>query len=311
MFDRLKKKIFNSIFLLCLVFAVAVSTVSYIVIVSKLHDTQIAKSNSNCASAARMAATYISQAMRFVENTAARKSLSQALTGGESDVSQELNRLCNYAVKIDGATLYGYDGHMSYSAEMGAPPTLEELKQEPQIAAFLESAARTHISVRNTSVAGVYNKTYYNAANGVISCMAKIYAGDTVCGILVADILPETLFSQRMLYKSFDTDCKFVIGSGDVLFTADGEVKSILTAGDRGYYLVSGELTDSSRLQMYVSKAAYDKQCLIIGGAMIAFLCVLLCLLSWTARRISRNAVAPLEKLNEQMRLTNLPEISG
>ncbi len=311
MFDRLKKRIFNSIFLLCLVFAVAVSTISYIVIVSNLYDAQIAKSNSNCGSAAKMASTYISQAMRFVENTAARRSLSLALTGGEYDVSQDLNRLCNYAVKIDGATLYGYDGHMSYSAELGAPPTLEELKAQPDILAFLEGNERTHISVRASAVAGVYNRTHYNAASGVISCMAKIYAGAEPCGILVADILPETLFSQRMLYTSFDTDCRFVICAGDQLFTADADVKQIVSGADRGYYLVSRTLTEDSRLQMYVSKAGYDRQCLMIGAAMIAFLSVLLCLLAWAARSVSRKAVTPLERLNEQMNLTNLPEVGG
>ncbi len=312
MFERLKKRIFNSIFLLCLVFAVTVSTISYVVIVSDLYDTQIAKSNLNCTSAAKMAATYISQVMRFVENAASRRELQAALSGGSYDVTQELNRLCNYSIQIDGATLYGYDGHMTYSAEMGAPPTLEELNTEPDIAAFLQSEQQTHISLRVSHVAGVYNRTYYNEANGVISCIVKIYVEGEARGILVADILPETLFAQRMLYSSFDADCHFVIEKEGQVFTSDREVKTLLRGENRGYpgyYIVSRQLTQDSQLQMYVSKAGYDRQCLVIGGAMIAFLAVLICAVSYTARRISRNAVAPLEKLNEQMNLTNLPEI--
>ncbi len=314
MFDGLKKNIFNSIFLLCLVFAVTVGSVSYSVIVSRLYDAQIAKSNSNCSSAAKMADAYISQVMRFAENAASRRELILAAAGGEADASGELNRLCSYSIQIDGATLYGYDGHMSYSAEMGAPPTLEELRTEPDIRDFLDSDLLTHVSVRVSHVAEVYKRNHYNGANGVISCIVKLYAQGIPCGILVADILPETLFSQRMVYSSFDASCSFVIESAGRLLTADPQVERIVSGEDRGYpgyYRVSRQLQVGSSLQMYVSKAGYDRQCLVIGGAMIAFLSLLIFLVYCCARSISRNAVAPLEKLNEQMELTNLPDING
>ncbi len=307
MFDKLKNNIFSSIFWLCLVFAVAVSAISYVVIVSNLYNTQKAKSVSNCNSAAKMASTYLLQVMSFVENTASRSALAQAASGGEHDATQELNQLCNYSIKIDGATLYGYDGHMIYSSELGAPPALEELKREADILAFLEGEGQTHVSVRVTHVAGVYNRTYYNSANGVISCMAKIYKDGIACGVLVADVLPETLFSQRMRYSSFDMPCYFVIRVGNTVFSADESVKQLITEGSRNYYMASGGLTDDSSIQMYVSKENFARQCLVIGGAMAAVLMVLLCTIYHMANKISRNAVAPLEKLNQQMNLTNLP----
>ncbi|MGM9632601.1 MAG: hypothetical protein ACI3XL_05880 [Eubacteriales bacterium] len=308
MFYKLKKRIYNSIFLLSLIFAITVSVISYVVIISNLYDLQVAKSNSNCSSAVKMTSTYITQVMSFVENTASQSMLSEAILGNDYDVSNELNRLCNYSVKIDGATLYGFNGYMAYSAEMGAPPTLDELLREADIMRFIESDEQTHISIRTDNVADVYNRTYYNSENGVISCMSKIYSDGEVCGILVSDLLPETLFSSRLLYNSFGEPCHFVIQNGEDILNADADVRDIISNGSafNGYYITSRELMEGSTLQMYVSKGGYIRQCFVIFAAMLAYLFLLIFAVSYLAKRISRNAVAPLEKLNRQMNM-NIP----
>ncbi len=302
-----------SIFCLSLIFALTVSLVSYIVIVSNLYSNQVEKSESNTESAAKMTSAYIVQAMSFVENAASQSHFSSALSGAGIEIGDDLNRLCNYSVKIDGATLYGLSGYTTYSAGIGLPPTLDELKSEGDIAEFINSDKTTHISIRVTNVAAVYNMASYNSENGVISCMCKIYKDGETVGLLVADILPSSLFSQKLRYSSFDSDCRFAITNGSSLLDGGDNVKEITAEGGSlgKYYTSESDIVGGGKLSMYVSIEKFIYQCYFILFVMMIYTGLLLIAVSCISRSVSESAVSPLERLNGQMneirKLSNAP----
>lgn len=87
--------------------------------------------------------------MGIVENASKNDSLERVLTGGTAwDIISVLDGICNYAVKVDGAVLYGYNGYTAYSAGVGSPPSLDQLREDEDFEKFMLSDERSLVSVR-------------------------------------------------------------------------------------------------------------------------------------------------------------------
>lgn len=108
MFAKMRKRIFNSVFYVVLAFVLLISGVSFGVTANNLTQTQRQRAQANAENGVKGAETYLSAVMGFVEQTSRLKGVVDAVSGADvSGASRALDGLCGYAVKIDGAMLYG------------------------------------------------------------------------------------------------------------------------------------------------------------------------------------------------------------
>ncbi len=307
MFIKLRKKIFNSIFFVILGFVILLTAISYTIIFKNLTDSQKQRTVSNAESGVRSLSFYFSTAMGFVENCAKNPDVVDAVTGKSlSNITPKLNELCDYALKIDGVTLYGYNGYTAYSAGVGAPPSLESLKSVEDIDTFISSEDITFVSVRNDAVCGTYHSNLYPAEKGVVSCMAKVYDGDAV-GLIVADILPETLCSGRLNSESFDSkSAVFLIGTSiitddEVFKKYYAETQPFTNTKDGKYYLATATYENGFSVAVFAPKSNFFKRLTILFVAFCLFDLTIILLGAAFARFISAKTVNPLDNLYRRM----------
>jgi hypothetical protein len=211
-----------------IVFVLLLSSISYFVIVRNMYNSQANRTHQNVESCLDSGSSYVSTVMGFVKNTSLNARIIDVVKGDVSDISASLNALCNHSVKIDGVILYGYNGYVAYSAGVGSPPTLEELLSNEEIRSFVESDEDSLVSVRTEGLAQVYNYNRYDQRKGIVSCIQKVYSEGDAIGLLVADILPETISSLKFNYQSFGVEGKVYLSNGDLLTDDDELVKSYL-----------------------------------------------------------------------------------
>lgn len=160
MFSKLRKKLFYSVFFVSLAFVLALSAVSYSLIVTSVYDSQQNRAVSCAENGSAGCTTYLNTISGFVESTAGKSAILDATQGVVSPgVISLLDALCNKSVKIDGAILYGTSGYVAYSAGVGAPPSLEELLSNEEINAFFWSENKQFVSVRRSGEKSRYD--YY------------------------------------------------------------------------------------------------------------------------------------------------------
>lgn len=311
MFSKLRKKIFYSVFFVSLTFVLALSAVSYCLILASVYDSQRKMAASCAENGSAGCTTYLNTVSGFVESTAGKSAVLYATKGVVSpEVISLLDALCNKSVKIDGAILYGADGYVAYSAGVGVPPTFEELLSDKEIDAFFRSEDRQFVSVRSSAYARVYNSAFYDDGAGIISCMSKVVSesGETT-GLLVADILPETLVDEKLSYSAFDIAGESYIVKNEKTL---GVMKQSLNFSKKAritdkYNLSTAEFADGAIVAIRFSLANFRSQAIIILAAFIAVDIVLMLVAYLFAHKLSKSVEAPLDDLLLKMKESNLP----
>ncbi len=308
MFSRLYKRIFNSMLLMVIVFVLLLSSISYFVIVRNMYNSQANRTHQNVQSCLDSGHSYISTVMGFVKNASLNERLIDVVEGDVSDISTSLNSLCNHSVKIDGVILYGYNGYVAYSAGVGSPSTLEELLSNEKIRSFVQSDKDSFVSVRTEALAQVYNYNRYDSRKGIISCIQKVYSGDEDIGLLVADILPETISSLRFNCQSFGVEGEAYLSNGNLLTDDDELAKSFQSedknglSNDKKNYIVTSEMKDGWQVVIYVPQYRFLQISVEIFGVFLVVDIVLILLGVLFARYLSDRLVVPLNNLYKRAR---------
>lgn len=306
MFSKLQKKIFYSVFFVSLAFILLLSAVSYSLIIASVYDSQRKMAISCAENGSAGCTTYLNTVSGFVESTAGKSAISDATVGIVSpEVISLLDGLCNKSVKIDGAILYGTEGYVSYSAGVGVPPTFGELLADKEIKAFFDSENTHFVSIRKSTYARVYNSSFYDDDSGIISCISKVVSdsGETT-GLLVADILPETLVGEKLSYSAFDmAGDGFIVKNGETLGVRkenfDVSKKARLT--DK-YNLFTAEFEDDTVVAMRFSLTNFRNQVIIIFFAFFGVDVVLTLVSYFFANRLSKSVETPLDDLLQKMK---------
>lgn len=307
MFGKLRKKIFYSVFLVAVVLVISISMVSYILIVDNVFEMQKERANSCVESGVSGAKTYIMAIMGFVENTAKNTSIISACKYGYGSPTSLLDDLCNNSVVIDGAVLYGLNGYIRYSAGVGAPPTLDEIRSIDDVNNFLLSDENKLVSIRKSVIAKAYHSAYYNEDGGIISCMAKVIDEDgEIVGILVGDITPMTLIKEKLDYSAFDSEANVkIIKGGAVLST--GVLLSDYTkdSGDSIFdeaYIASSDFINESQISMRFSVSSFKSQILLILFILLSIDLLLILLAFIWAYKFAKSVETPLNILQNKMK---------
>ena len=308
MFNRLYKRIFNSMLLMVIVFVLLLSSISYFVIVRNMYSSQVNRTHQNVQSCLDSGHSYISTVMGFVKNASLNDRLIDVVEGDVSDISASLNALCNHSVKIDGVILYGYNGYVAYSAGVGSPSTLEELLSNEEISNFVQTDKDSFVSVRTDALAQVYNYNRYDSRKGIISCIQKVYSGDEEVGLLVADILPETISSLKFNCQSFGVEGKAYLSNGNLL-TDDYELaKSFRNeeknglSNDKKNYIVTSEMKDGWQVVIYAPQHKFLEISFEIFAMFLAVDIILILLGALFTRYLSDRLIVPLNNLYKRAR---------
>lgn len=307
MFVKLRKKIFNSIFLIVLAFVLITSAVSYATIVGYIYNSQRQRTVKNAQSGVVGCQNYLDAVMGFVSNTCAKQEVVDALQGNSAEIAHSLDDLCNNYVRIDGVILYGTNGYVAYSAGTGSVPSLNALSEVSEIKQFLNSSQKSFISVRKQAISQVYNKTFYNSRQGIVSCLHKVYAADgTLLGILEADILPQTLYNAKLGYSSFGATSQGFFVNDEGLFAAtdvfsDYNVKSDTATSDMKYFSVRVAFDERTDVVLFVPLAEFIKRAVVLFFVFFAIDVVLVCVGAIVAFAVRDSVLAPLGKLLDKM----------
>lgn len=311
MFSKLRKKIFYSVFFVSLAFVLALSAVSYCLILASVYDSQRNLAASCAVNGSAGCTTYLNTVSGFVESTAGKSAISDATLGIVSpEVISLLDALCNKSVKIDGAILYGKDGYVAYSAGVGAPPSFAELLADENIYAFFVSGKKQFVSVRNSIYAKVYNSAFYDDGAGIISCMSKVLSEDgETAGLLVADILPQTLVNEKLSYSAFDISGEGFIVKDEKTFDTKKETlvfPKMPRITDK-YNVSTAEFADGAIIAMRFSLANFRNQAIIIFAAFVGVDILLAFVAYLFSYKLSKSVEEPLDDLLLKMKESSLP----
>ncbi len=289
-----------------IVFVLLLSSISYFVIVRNMYNSQANITHQNAQSCLDSGRSYISTVMGFVKNASLNDKIINVVEGNVSDVSTLLNSLCNHSVKIDGVILYGYNGYVAYSAGVGSPPTLDELLLNEIISNFVQNDEDSVVSVRTEALAQAYNYNRYDSRKGIVSCIQKVYSKGEAVGLLVADILPETISSLKFNCKSFGVEGKAYLSDGSLL-TDDYELaKSFQSedknglSNDKRSYIVTSEMKAGWQVVIYAPQYEFWQISFVIFAVFLAVDIILIRLGIFFARYLSDKLIVPLNNLHKR-----------
>lgn len=308
MFTKMRKRIFNSIFYVVVAFVLLISVVSFGVTANNIQQTQRQRAEANAESGVKGVETYLSAVMGFVGQTSRQKGVLDAVSGADvAGASRALDGLCGYAVKIDGAILYGANGFVAYSSGVGSPPSFNELMSVHDVYDFYHSEQEGYVSMRKQAVAHMYNRAFYNAADGIISVMRKVYDRDgSLKGLLIADVTPETLCSVKLVYNSFGVRssaflCKGELLSSDETFNGYFNAKREGQTEDGRYFVAAADMPNGEKVVLFTSLREFNKRLLLMAGIIVAIDVILISLAALFANYVASKVVNPLDELLKRM----------
>lgn len=304
----MRKRIFNSVFYVVVAFVLLISGVSFGVTANNLNQTQRQRAQANAESGVKGVETYLSAVMGFVEQTSRQKGVTDAVSGVDvSGASRALDGLCGYAVKIDGAILYGANGFVAYSSGVGSPPSFAELMSINDVADFYYGGEEVYVSMRKQAVAHMYNRVFYNTANGIISVMRKVYGRDgSVIGLLIADITPETLCSVKLVYNCFGVRSAAFLSNGELLtdneaFNAYFAEQSCGQTKDGRYFTACADMPNGEKVVLFTSLNEFNKRLALMAGIIVSIDVILISFGALFANYVANSVVDPLDELLKRM----------
>lgn len=307
MFNKLQKKVYNSVLLIIVLFALLISAISYCAISFNMFSSQAQRTLQNVQSGIAGCQNYFSTVMGFVKNGAKNPQIINAVQGQAGDISAQLNGLTNNSVQIDGAILYGFNGYVAYSGGVGSPPSLQQLMQIEQIGNFVLSEQESCVCVRNSVVAKAYQHSPYNQQKGIVSVINKVYSNGVAVGILVADILPQTLYDQKLSLYSFGSESYTFLQSDGLLcdnsqFAA--YASSVTTNGftqDKSYYCAVSHSQEGWSVITFVPQKVFRQRLAAILGVFVAVDVILISLGMLFASNVADSVIKPLNNVSKKM----------
>lgn len=247
---------------------------------------------------------YISSAMAFTYNLSLNDDIIEKLNSPDAKpINDTLNTVCNYPLKMDAVSLYSLDGAIYTSSTVTRPPTLDELKSDPVINAFLSSEDTNAVSMRTSHVAAIYNNVVYPEKKGVISVCQKVYDGDVVKGVIFTDILPANLYEYIFAEGQFKEAIAFIYtDNGHFEYNDNSSQVNLLSEKNTRYFKYSETAKNGLfTITVFDSKKDYNvniaKLIAILAGASA----LLTIAVVFAARYTAKSVTSRLDKLSEKM----------
>lgn len=275
-----------------------------------LEDAYTDNGQSMAERAMSLCMLYINSVSSETYNLATDESIISVLKqeSGQTIVSR-LDSACNYSLRIDAICVYAENGTVYTSSEISAQPTLEALKTNEGIAAFIEGDSDLFISLRTDNIAEIYHNISYQKKLGIVTCCRKVYDGDgNTIGYIFADILPSNLYSYIISGLNLQDAVTF-ISSGDMYFeyANNSENEALLNGSYGGWFKFEIASHDPAlTLTIFTGIGEYVSKVTIMTAVLIGISAILIIITHFVVRHMTNNFTNRLESLATKMKSTTM-----
>lgn len=304
MFKNLYRKIYLPIILIAIALILFVDVFAIILQSNTLKTAYRAMGEKRIARAMDSYELYISSAAAFTYNLSLDEDIVAKLNSPEAkSIIDKLNTACNYSLKMDAVSLYSLDGAVYTSSTVTQPPTLDELKSDPEINAFFSGDDDNAISMRTSHIADIYNNVVYPEKMGVISVCQKVYDGDVVKGVIFTDILPANLYEYIFAEGQFKDAIAFIYTENGYFEYNDNSSHVDLLNEKNANYFKYSETADKGlfTITVFDSKKDYNISIAKLLAILIGASAILIIAVVFAARYTAKSVTNRLDKLSEKM----------
>ncbi len=198
MFPKLYRKIFYTLFFVCLVLVFAIDVTAITVVHKSTKEYYTAMGEQKTQQIAKSCAVYVDSVLTTVSALPQSEILlGELVAPSGASFTAMLDGICNYARQIDAITVYAVNGNV-YSSSRIDPIPFSALMQNAEIADFVRSDREFFLSLRTEQISNIYHNAVYPAELGVLSCVQKVYDSESVVGYIFADVLPGRLYEEAI-----------------------------------------------------------------------------------------------------------------
>lgn len=310
MFKNLYRKIYLPIFLIALFLILFVDVFAVIVQVATLNEAYGNMGERRVHRILDSCLLYISSVSATAYNLSLDSELIKEIQSptGQSMVSK-LDSACNYALQINGITVYSCENGTFTSSMISQVPQLNQLKNIEELKDFFEGELTGAVSLRTKCIASSFNSNVYPEAMGIISCLQKIYADERVIGYVVADVLPSSLYSYIYNDEQFESTVAFISsGSGYFEYNDNAASAHLLNRENSKYFKYSATSDDGLlKITVFDSKKDYDSKIWLLSGVLAGISVILIITAHFIARYTAKGVTLRLDKLTQRMNEQELP----
>lgn len=311
MFGKLYNKIYYPFFLLAVSLIIIIDALAAFVTVDTLRDTYTVMGEKKITQIMNSFKLYVNSAETSTYNLSHDEVIADELyePAGQS-LMQKLEDTCNYSLKINAVTAYSRSGAVYTSATVAQVPSLETLRLDGGIAAFLDGDEESYISLRTRYMAGIYNNTLYDERMGIITCCRKVYKEGQLAGWIFTDILPANLYSYVFGEGLFEDAVAFLVtGDGYFSYNNNAAHEELLNGEKSGNYFLYRKQSDDGRysLAVYDSKTEYYGKIAMIFAILTVASALLVIAVHFGARATARSVTVRLDRFLNRMNAQELP----
>lgn len=309
MFIKLYRKIYYSLFFICLALVAVFDVLAVVVEITTLNDTYRTMGQARVDRIVNSCRLYI----RSVETTTENLSVDAALIAELSaptgvSMTNKLDDTCNYSLKINAITAYALDGSAYSSSKVSEVPSLASFYEIEDIAAFLQGDEESYLSLRTHTIANIYSTSLYPKEMGVITCCRKVYNGDRVVGYLFTDILPANLYAYVYGDEQINDAVPFItFPYGYFSYDNNALQEELLNVQKpSGYFRFSEQINEGLSIVIFESKSEYTMQILTLCGIIALCTILLVILLHYLAKNTAKSVTNRLDRFLNRMQSENL-----
>lgn len=304
MFKNLYRKIYLPIVIIAIALIVFVDVFAIILQSNTLNNAYRNMGEKRIARALDSYELYISSAAAFTYNLSLDSDVIAKLKDANAkSVTDKLNTVCNYSLKMNAVSLYSLDGAVYTSSTVTNVPTLDELKTNADINAFLTGENDAAVSMRTDNIADIYDNVAYPAKMGIISVCQKVYDDDSFIGVIFTDILPSNLYKYVFAEGQFKEAIAFIYTEEDYFeYNNNSDYEDLLTAKNSNYFKYS-ETADNNlfTITVFDSKKEYNSRITRLVLIMATASVLVLIFAVVAARLTAKGVTSKLDRLSQKM----------
>ncbi|MDF2699001.1 MAG: hypothetical protein K0Q49_557 [Haloplasmataceae bacterium] len=207
MFFQLRKKIISHIVISSILFTVIISIVSFTYVSISIYKNfkysanenieQSIKNSSFSINATKNSTILIIEDQNFIE--------SLGSFDYNPKINPILNTLKNTSYGILGVTIYTNNNYIYSTSSISSYLTFNEIKENIEIANFINSDETTYLSIRTSHIADLYYHVKYDEQYGMITYIVKIIdQNNQIQGYLFVDINPSFIYNNFFSYNRYE-----------------------------------------------------------------------------------------------------------
>lgn len=309
MFIKLYRKIYYSLFLICLALIAVFDVLAVVAEISTLSDAYHTMGQARVERIVNSCRLYIRSVEATTENLSSDTTLIAELSSPKGiSLTNKLDDTCNYSLKINAITAYALDGTLYSSSKVSEVPSLSDLYRVEEIAEFLQGDDDSYLSLRTNTIANIFNTLLYPKEMGVITCCRKVFDGDRVVGYLFTDILPSNLYAYVYGDTQIDDAIPFItFANGFFSYENNSSHKQLLeNTTTAGYFRFSEQIEEGISIVIFESNRSYLTQIFTLCGLLAIFTILLIILLHILAKNTAKSVTNRLDRFLNRMQSENV-----